>query len=259
MTKVINVSNFKGGVGKTTNSVLLALTFSEQGKKVLFIDFDPQAHATDLLYYKTFKNESISTTIFDAFRKQDLSSAIYKLNNNIDIIPSDTTLRNFPRLLTEMFNKDYKKYAYLLDALLYPIKNNYDYIFIDVPPTTGDFIDNVIVASDYMAIVMQPHESSLLSLEDFYPYINEFIDKYNTDIDLLAVIPVMYSKRSINDRKILKQAEKIVGDKITKTKIPYRERLKNWWSTGIKNEDRHDKLTLTIYYDLTKELLERLK
>jgi len=258
MVQVINIANFKGGVGKTTTSVMLAYHLSNLNNKVLFVDFDPQANATDLLYYKTFKLNHPEKTIFQAMQDKDLSSAIYHLSDNLDIIPSEKDLRNFPRLLTEMFKQDYKMYAYLLDALLTPIKDDYDYVFIDVPPTISDFTDNAIIAADHIAIVMQTQEFSLGAAEDFIPYINELLETYETDVNFLAAIPVLMKKTGVTDRFILKEAKKTFGDRLTKNKIQIRERVKAWGLTGIKNDDRHDKAVLAMYNDLTKELIKKI-
>lgn len=259
LTQVLNIANFKGGVGKTTTSVILSLLLSQKQQKVLFIDFDPQANATDLLFYKTFAKEEIHTSIYEALKAKDLSSTIHKLSDTLDIIPAEGDLRNFSRLLNEMFNKDYKMYGYLLDALLQPIKDSYDFIFIDVPPTISDFTDNAIVASDQIALVIQTQEFSLGAAENFIPYIEEALKTYDTDINFLATIPVLLKRKGSTDRFILKEAKKIFGDKLTKNKIQIRERIKAWGLTGIKNEDHHDKAVIKMFNKLADELIGKLK
>lgn len=259
MTEVINIANFKGGVGKTTTSVMLSLLFSQMNKRVLFVDFDPQGNGTDLLYYKTFQQDAPKKSIFSAMKEEDLSSAVHKLTDTLDIIPAEKDLRNFPRLLDVRFGNDYKLYAFLLDALLRPLKPNYDYIFIDVPPTISDFTDNAIVASDHIAIVMQTQEFSLGAAEEFIPYINELVETFDIDINLVAAIPVLMKDGAKTDEFILQEASKLFGDKMTTNPIKIRERVKMWGITGIKNEDMHDKSVLNMYEKLANEIIGRIE
>lgn len=258
MTEVINIANFKGGVGKTTTSVMLSLLLSQKDKRVLFVDFDPQGNGTDLLYYKTFKNDAPKKSIFTALQEEDLSVAIHKLTDTLDIIPAEKDLRDFPRLLNIRFGNDFKLYGYLLDALLRPIKKDYDYIFIDVPPTISDFTDNALVAADHIAIVMQTQEFSLGAAEEFIPYINELVETLDIDINLLAAIPVLMKSGARTDKFILGEAKKLFGKKMTKNPIKIRERVKMWGVTGIKNEDRHDKAVFNMYGELADEIFDRI-
>ena len=135
MTKVITFGNFKGGVGKTMTSVMTALDLSKDGKKVLFIDFDPQGNGSDVLA-KTFNiNYLDKPTIFEGLEKGELTKSIHVLDDNISIIPSDISLVGFQFLLSDLTKNDYSKRAYYLDALIEPIKKDYDFIIIDTPPT----------------------------------------------------------------------------------------------------------------------------
>ncbi len=259
MTQVINVANFKGGVGKTTTTVMLSLLLSQKNNKVLLVDFDPQGNATDLLYYKTFEKAAPQKTIYQAIQDKDLTPAIHALTDNLHIIPAEGDLRNFPRLLARMFGRDYIKYGFLLDALLMPLKDDYDYIFIDVPPTISDFTDNAIVASDHIAIVMQTQEFSLGAAEDFIPYVNEVLEKFETDVNLLAAIPVLMKKGGRVDELILEEAKKMFKEKLTSSPIKIRERIKAWGVTGIRDEDMHDKEALDMYRGLAEEMSQRME
>lgn len=258
MAQVIFTGNFKGGVGKTTTSVLMSYVLAMKKQRVLFIDFDPQGNGTDLLMQKTFKMEKPQTTLYQALENDKIKDAIYKLNDYLSIAPSDWSLKNFPRLLSKRFGTDYKMYGFLLDAALYPVQDDFDFIFIDVPPTLSDFTDNAIVAANELIIVMQTHEFSLGAAEDFVPYINQTLDNFLTDVNLLAVVPVLMNANGRTDKFILSEAKKIFGDKMVNSQIKIRERIKAWGLTGIKNEDMHDELVIDMYRELTDELLLRL-
>lgn len=259
MAKVINVANFKGGVGKTTTSVMLSYLLAEKNYRVLFLDFDPQGNGTDFLLRKTFKLERPQTSIYDALEAQDISKAVYSLNEYLSIVPADWSLKNFPRLLSTRFGNDYNMYGFLLDAALYPVKDHFDFIFIDVPPTLSDFTDNAIVAADELIIVMQTHEFSLGAAEDFVPYINQTLENFTTDVNLLAVVPVLMNSSGRTDKFILEEAKKAFGDKMVSSQIKIRERVKAWGVTGIRNEDMHDEAVLAMYNELADEILTRLK
>lgn len=261
MAKIINIANFKGGVGKTTTTVLFSYLLAvKKGKKVLLVDFDPQANATSLIF-KTFSvnYDDVNFTIYEAIKDKDLSKAVVKCHNNLDIISSEGDLRNFPRLLSRLFGDDYSLYPYLLDALLEPLKSKYDYIFIDVPPTISDYTDSAIVASDYLAIVMQTQEFSLQAVEDFLPYVEEVLDTYQTNIKFVATFPVLFNTRGKTDELILSEAKRLFGDRLTENKILIRERVKGWMLLGIRDEDTHDREALDMYENLLDEFLEKME
>ena len=168
-------------------------------------------------------------------------------------------MRNFPRLLSRLFGDDYSLYPYLLDALLEPLKSKYDYIFIDVPPTISDYTDSAIVASDYLAIVMQTQEFSLQAVEDFLPYVEEVLDTYQTNIKFVATFPVLFNTRGKTDELILSEAKRLFGDRLTENKILIRERVKGWMLLGIRDEDTHDREALDMYENLLDEFLEKME
>lgn len=261
MTKITTIANFKGGVGKTTTTVLFSyLLANKKNKKVLLVDFDPQGNASDLLF-KTYNKsfDEIELSIYQGIKNKDLAPAIVECTENLHLIPAEANLKNFTRLLNAEFGFEYKLYPYMLDALLEPLKANYDYIFIDVPPTISDYTDNAIVASDYLAVVIQTQESSLASAETFLPYVNELINDIESPIKLVAAFPVLMKADGKTDQFILTEARKGFGDYLTDNVIRIRERVKVWGVLGIKDEDMHDKNALSIYSNLLDEFLEKME
>src|SRR5699024_6481236 len=167
VTKVITFGNFKGGVGKTTATAMFAYLLANQNKKTLAIDFDPQANMTNFL----FKSSDVTldkgyTTLFESIKNENLSKAIVPLSDTLEIVPSDIDLIAFQELLP----KDEKKKHYLLDYVLDDIKNSYDYILIDVPPTISEFTNNALVASDFTVIIMQTEPDSLSGAINYKEY-----------------------------------------------------------------------------------------
>lgn len=261
MAKIITIANFKGGVGKTVTTVLFSyLLANKKDKKVLLVDFDPQGNASDRLfktYGKSF--DDVQVSIFQAIKDKNLEPAIVECTPNLHVIPAEADLRYFTRLLNAEFGFDYDLYPYLLDALLEPLKDKYDYIFIDVPPTISDYTDNALFATDYLAVVIQTHEEALSSAETFLPYVEELLTNIDSPIKLVAALPVLMNADGRTDQFILSEAKKIFGDYLTENVIKIRERIKAWGVFGIKDEDMHDKDVLNIYTNLLDEFLEKME
>lgn len=139
MTKVITTGNFKGGVGKTTNAVMISYELFMLDYKTLLVDFDPQANATDMLNNTLIsvhsKYPDFKMSVGKALQTDTLNEAIIEFNENLDYLPSFTDLQNYE----QDFN--FKKH-------LNKIKINYDYVIIDVPPQLNKFTDSALVASD---------------------------------------------------------------------------------------------------------------
>lgn len=257
MAKTITFANFKGGVGKTTTSVMTSYVLNKLGKKVLLVDLDPQHSATDII----FKTYGIDTkeydSIFQGLVAKDLSGCIYEMEENLHLIPSDLDLVGFSRQLYST-TKDLDKLPLFINLLLEDIKENYDYILIDVPPTISDITNNAIVASDYVVLVMQTHEQSFNASLQFVDYLRE-MQTYNANIDLLGVVPYMIDVRGKVDKEIMVDAKEVFGDVLFKNKIMNRQRIKQFGRTGIKNEDSHDASVIGMYADFVNEFIERIE
>lgn len=258
MARVFNFSNFKGGVGKTTTSVITAYILSRRGYKTLVVDFDPQSNATEMLML-TGGIEDFDSTVYQGIVNQDLKPCLMSIQENLDLIPSDLDLINLPLHLNKTVKNDVYRRAYLLDYLLEPIKEDYDYIIIDIPPTISDFTNNAAIASDFVALVMQTQRWSFKATKTFIPYLQDMIDNYETTIELLGVIPVLMKPDSKKEIGILEKAQEEYGSYLFDTTIKIRERLKGFADHGITDEDYHDRLVLGLYEELVSELLERME
>ncbi|MGM9988819.1 MAG: ParA family protein [Bacillaceae bacterium] len=257
---IITIANFKGGVGKTTTSVLFSYLLQEQGKRVLLLDLDPQANATNFIF-KTFGvKSSPSMSLFESFKEQDLSKALMTVSPNLDILPSDIDLVGFQmHLYTIVKNSDKRHYflSFLLEKLQKKIGKEYDYIIIDVPPTISEFTNNAIVASDYVLLVMQTHEDSYGSAVKMIDYMRD-LKEFNENIKLLGVIPYLVYQKGNVDHEVINDARNTFGDLVFENQIHSRERIKRFSKDGIKNEDMHDKKVLDMYRKVLNELEERI-
>lgn len=261
--KILTFGNFKGGTGKTTNSTMIGFELSNRNKKVLLLDLDPQGNATNL-YLKTKSTLDGEVVIFDttlmsAIKNEDLFSAIINIKENLDVLPSATDFSLFPRYME--FLPNYEDRVRYLSTLIEPLRNKYDYIIIDIPPTISLITDSALFMSDYCIIVLQTHERSLQGAEAFINYIqNDVIDKFKAPtLDVLGVLPVLLKNGAPVDVSTLENAKNEFGEEnMFQTTIRNMERLKRYDITGITDEDMHDKRVSQVYIEVTDELLQRI-
>lgn len=281
--------NMKGGVGKTTNSVMVAYQLAQMGYKTLVCDLDPQANATQLLR-RTYglqhdgKDLKIDKTMMVALNEENISSAIVNVMDNLYLLPSSEDFKNYPDFLEIKFMPDKEKIEQdpsLLQSEMSHVKeerisyfakqlktvdDDYDVIIIDVPPTLSVFTDSAIYATDEVVIVLQTQQRSLDGAETFFEYLQQMYNSYSdVNFDILGVLPVLLKKRSGLDDQILKDAEEDFGDDaLFNNIIHHMERLKRYDRTGIADKDLtksdiHDRRIHYIYSQLTKEIVQRLK
>lgn len=255
MSNVITIGNFKGGVGKTTVTTLFSYLLMRDNK-VLLIDFDPQANATEIIK-ATFGDSQIPArnNFYEGIKKQDLNQSITVYDSNLHCIEGDWNMVKLPSLL-----EDYKKSEkdLLLSYLIKDIKKDYDYVLIDVPPTLSDFTNNALVASDYVVVPMQTQEQALTSSVKFIQYIKDIKNSYSLNLELLGIIPYLIKRNGTVDIAIMNEAKELFNGAIYKENIFQRERVKGFAKNGIKNTGIHDERVLYMYSLVLNETLERI-
>lgn len=279
----------KGGVGKTTNSVITAYQLAKLGYKTLVCDLDPQANATQLLR-RTYglqhgSDLQIDKTMMVALMDENIKPAIVIIMDNLYLLPSSEDFKNYPDFLEMKFMLDKEKIqsgdsntlqsemskvkeqriAYFAQQLA-KVRDEYDFIIIDVPPTLSIFTDSAIYATDFVIIVLQTQQRSLDGAETFFEYLQQMYNDYaNVDFDILGVLAVLLKNNAGLDSQILKDAETDFGkDMLFDQIIRHMERLKRYDRTGIAEKgltkyDMHDTRLHYIYNTLTKEIVSRLK
>ncbi len=259
MSKTIYVSNFKGGVSKTSTAVGLSYCLAERGYKVLVIDIDPQSDASNVLLKTYAKKARVS--IYKALANGlSVRECIVSLNDNLDLLPAHNNLIGFPILLDKLHDKSNRsETSKVLNNFIKEIKDDYDYIFIDTPPTISDFSSNAIFSCDYTLIVMQTEIRSFNAVKTFIEYLTEFAEFYSTDFDVIGILPVMFKSDGAIDKQVLIEAQQLYGDILFENCVYKRERVKRWDYTGITNEDYHDTKTIDMYNKIADELLEKIK
>lgn len=281
--------NMKGGVGKTTNSVMTAYQLAKLGYKTLVCDLDPQANATQLLR-RTYGLQQgtdlqINKTMMVALTEENIKPAIVNIMDNLYLLPSSEDFKNYPDFLEMKFMLDKEKIesgdsttlqsemskvkeqriSYFAQQLA-KVRDEYDFVIIDVPPTLSVFTDSAIYATDYVIIVLQTQQRSLDGAENFFEYLQQMYNDYaNIDFDILGVLAVLLKNNVGLDNQILKDAEADFGkDMLFNQIIRHMERLKRYDRTGIAEKgltkyDMHDTRLHYIYNTLTKEIVARLK
>lgn len=281
--------NMKGGVGKTTNSVMTAYQLAKLGYKTLVCDLDPQANATQVLR-RTYGLQQgtdlqIGKTMMVALTEENIKPAIVNIMDNLYLLPSSEDFKNYPDFLEMKFMLDKEKIesgdsttlqsemskvkeqriAYFSQQLA-KVRDEYDFIIIDVPPTLSVFTDSAIYATDYVIIVLQTQQRSLDGAETFFEYLQQMYNDYaNIDFDILGVLAVLLKNNVGLDNQILQDAEADFGkDMLFNQIIRHMERLKRYDRTGIAEKgltkyDMHDTRLHYIYNKLTKEIVARLK
>lgn len=250
MGKVISVSNQKGGVGKTTTTVNLAAFLAEKGKKVLIIDIDPQANAG---YGVGLNAEEMAHTIYEVLIGQcSVEEAICKTAfTNLDIIPSNIHLSGAQVDMMELENKEY-----MLRNGLAKIRDFYDYIFIDCPPSLGVLTLNAMVAADSVLIPLQCEYYALEGLSQLLQIISMVQENINKNLQVEGVVLTMYDVRTKLSQHVVNDVQQFFKDKVFKTIIPRNVKLSEAPSFG-KPISLYDRICpgSEAYENLAKEVM----
>lgn len=208
MGKIIAISNHKGGVGKTTTTVNLGAGLANNKKKILLVDIDPQANLTQC--YGITKPES---TIYEALKGiSDLK--LIKINKYLDIAASSLDLAGAEMELSSEAGREY-----LLEEILTPLKNDYDYILIDCPPSLGLLTLNAFTCADEVIIPIQAHFLAIKGLTKIIEVINKIRRRINKNLKITGVIITLYDRRKILHRDIEETIKTYFQEKVYNIKI----------------------------------------
>ncbi len=226
MCKVVSIANQKGGVGKTTTSVNLSTIIAKKGKKVLLIDADPQGNATSGLGVE--KDTEFST--YDVLvNDTPIESTLKKTSvKNLIICPSNISLAGAEVELVSMMSREQR-----LKEKLESVKDVFDYVFIDCPPSLGLVTLNSFTASDSVLIPVQCEYFALEGLGQLLNTINLVKKHLNKNIEIEGALLTMYDIRTNLSNQVVKEVKKYFGDRVYKTVIPRNVRLSEAPSYGM--------------------------
>ena len=258
----IVIGNQKGGVGKTTNTYLIAYTLAKMGIHTLVADLDPQANATKTLMLTKSQQEdtvySIKKTLMVGVQEKDLTDLPVKIMDNLDLIPSYIDFQDFTKYLYQNTNNEYEE-THLLEPLFNPLKKKYDVILLDVPPFSIEITRNAVIFSDFALISLQTHDDSLSGAEEYVNTLSKLQQEYQLDIEVIGILPMLHDARNGVDQTIIQSAKDEFGEENVFTNIVTQmARIKRFPINGITDKDRFDKRVLDKYQQVTDELLSRI-
>ena len=254
MSRIIAFANQKGGVGKTTTCVNMATFMALMGKKVLLVDLDPQGNATSNLGFE--KGNKINSIYQVMAEEKQVQEAIYETKvKNLSIIPANIDLAGVEVELVYMKSREY-----VIKNIFNKIKNSYDYITIDCPPSLGLLTINAFTAADAVIIPIQCEFFALEGLSQLMNTVRLVKKKLNPDIAIDGVVLTMRDTRSNLGKQVAGEIRKFFADSVFETTIPRNVRLAEAPSYG-EPIYVYDKSCVgsKAYKMLTEEYFERQK
>ncbi len=208
--RVLALANQKGGVAKTTTTLNLGVALKERGARVLAIDLDPQSN---LSMSQGIDVESLTTTMYDVLVR-GVSLAEVLTVKEIDIASAGIELAGAELALSAMIGRERT-----LERAIKPMREMYDYILIDTPPSLGLLTINAMVAADGVIVPVQCEYLSLRGLAQLTQTLAQVREHLNPSVDIAAIIPTMYDGRTVHSREAVALLEENFGDKVLNTRI----------------------------------------
>jgi chromosome partitioning protein len=210
MGRVIAFANQKGGVAKTTTTLNLGVALAEQGLKILLADLDPQGNLT---MSQGLNPDTIERSMFDVLvHRLPIQEVIH--HREVDLAVSSIDLAGAELALSSMIGRERA-----LEKALAPVRDSYDYVLIDTPPSLGLLTINALVASNGVIVPVQCEYLSLRGLVQLENTLSMIRENLNPDVGIVGILPTMYDKRTLHSREAVEILRENFGDLVFDTKI----------------------------------------
>ena len=226
MGRVISIANQKGGVGKTTTAVNLSAILAKRGKKVIIIDADPQGNASSGVGLEKVTQDSLYDVLINDMK---IDETLRKTSiKNLKVCPSNMDLAGAEVELVSQMSREQR-----LKEKVDEVKEDYDYIIIDCPPSLGLITLNAFTASDSVLIPVQCEYFALEGLGQLLNTINLVKKHLNKTLEIEGAVLTMYDIRTNLSNQVVKEVKRYFGDKVYKTVIPRNIKLSEAPSYGL--------------------------
>jgi chromosome partitioning protein len=251
MGRVISFANQKGGVAKTTTTLNLGVAISEQGLKVLLVDLDPQGNLT---MSQGLNPDTIERSMFDVLvHRLPIEEVVH--HTEVDLAVSSIDLAGAELALSSMIGRERA-----LEKALAPVKDTYDYVLIDTPPSLGLLTINALVASNGVIVPVQCEYLSLRGLVQLENTLSMIRENLNPDVGIEGILPTMFDSRTLHSREAVEILQENFGDLVFDTKI---RKTVRYAEAPVKGTSvlKYDPTgsAAQAYRDLAKEVLDAAK
>ncbi len=254
MSEIMAIANQKGGVGKTTTSINLAAALAERGKKVLIIDMDPQGNTSSGL---GIDKDELDTTVYQLMIGENTFEECVQKDvfENLDVLAANVNLAGI-----EIETMDMEDRNYILDHIISEIRDEYDFILIDCPPSLNTLTINSMTTADSVLVPIQCEYYALEGLSQLIYTINLVKDRLNERLYINGVVFTMYDGRTNLSMQVIENVRNNLNQTIYDTIIPRGVRLAEAPSHGLPITKYDSRSTgAKAYLALADEVIEKSK